>query len=129
MAYYETGQPLAHILRDNLLAQGIPAAAILVQATSTNTYEDARFSLDKWPELSSLAGIMFLAKARHSGRCFRTLRKLFPDTRLNALTYDAEYDGIIVSEQNWQAYSISRGRVYGEYLRIKKYAAQGDIAP
>ncbi|MCP4426220.1 MAG: YdcF family protein [Chloroflexi bacterium] len=128
-AYYETGRPLAHLLCDQLLAHGIPDNAILMQDQSTNTYEDVRFSLDKWPELSSLTNIAFLAKSHHSGRCLRTLRKFVPRAQLNALTYNAVYDGVVVAKHNWYDYPISRGRVYGEYLRIQKYAAQGDIAP
>ncbi len=129
IAYGETGRPLAHIMRDQLLIHGISASAILMQDQSTNTYEDVRFSLDKWPELASLTTITFLAKAHHSGRCWRTLRKFFPKTQLHALTYDAMYDGVAVARQNWYDHPISRGRVYGEYLRIQKYAAKGDIAP
>ncbi len=128
-AYGETGRPLAHIMRDKLLVHGIPTNAILVQDQSTNTYEDVRFSLNQWPELLSLLRITFLAKAHHSGRCWRTLRKFFPTAQLNALTYDAEYDGIVVAEQNWYSHPVSKGRVYGEYLRIRKYIATGDIAP
>ena len=127
-AYYQTGRPLAYIARDQLLAQGVPADAIRTQDRSTNTYEDVSFTLATWPELAALRSMIFVSKAHHSGRCWRTLRQFFPDTRLHALTYDAVYDGIVVAAHNWPDHPVSRGRVYGEFLRIKKYAARGDIA-
>ena len=44
--YSETGKPVAHIMRDELITRGIPSDIILVQDRSTNTLEDVTFSLD-----------------------------------------------------------------------------------
>lgn len=128
-AYYETGKPLAHNIRDGLIAHGMPAEEILLQDRSTNTLEDVQFSHDLLDSINPLKNITFLSKSHHSGRCLRTLRKFFPDLPLSAMTYDAEYEGVIVTRESWPQHPISRGRVYGEYMRIKKYSAAGDIAP
>ena len=127
--YSETGKPVAHIMRDELIARGVPSEVILVQDRSTNTLEDVAFSLDVLEKHSiSPNSIAFLCKAHHSGRCLRTLRKFFPSHTLSPITYLAEYDGVKVSKADWYQHEVSRGRVYGEYLRIIEYTKRGDIA-
>ena len=127
--YDETGKPVARIMRDELIARGVPSDIILVQDRSTNTLEDVVFSLDILEQHSiSPESIAFLCKAHHSGRCLRTLRKFFPSQTLSPVTYLAEYDGVKVSKADWYKHPVSRGRVYGEYLRIIKYSRRGDIA-
>ena len=127
--YSETGKPVAHIMRDELIARGVPSEVILVQDRSTNTLEDVAFSLDVLEQHNiSPESIAFLCKAHHSGRCLRTLRKFFPSQTLSPITYLAEYDGVKVSKMDWYQHEVSRGRVYGEYLRIIEYSKRGDIA-
>ena len=127
--YSETGKPVAHIMRDELIARGVPSDVIFVQDKSTNTLEDVAFGLDVlraydiFPE-----SIAFLCKAHHSGRCLRTLRKFFPSHTLSPITYLAEYEGVKISKEDWYQHEVSRGRVYGEYLRIIEYTRRGDIA-
>ena len=125
----ETGKPVAIIMRDELIARGVPSDLILVQDRSTNTLEDVAFSLDilKQHHISPKS-IAFLCKAHHSGRCLRTLRKFFPSQILSPVTYLAEYEGVKVSKKDWYQHEVSRGRVYGEYLRIIEYTKRGDIA-
>ena len=125
----ETGKPVAHIMRDELITRGIPPDIILVQDRSTNTLEDVAFSLDILEKSNiSPESIAFLCKAHHSGRCLRTLRRFFPSQILSPVTYVAEYDGVKVSNGDWYQHEGSRGRVYGEYLRIIEYTRRGDIA-
>ena len=127
--YSETGKPVAHIMRDELIARGVPSEIILIQDRSTNTLEDVAFSLDVLEKHSiSPESIAFLCKAHHSGRCLRTLRKFFPSQILSPITYVAEYEGVKVSKADWYQHEVSRGRVYGEYLRIIEYTKRGDIA-
>ena len=126
--YDETGKPVAHIMRDELITRGVPSDVILVQDRSTNTLEDVAFSLDVLEKHSiSPESIAFLCKAHHSGRCLRTLRKFFPSQTLSPITYVAEYEGVKVSKADWYQHEVSRGRVYGEYLRIIEYTKRGDI--
>ncbi|MDE0685787.1 MAG: YdcF family protein [Candidatus Poribacteria bacterium] len=127
--YNETGKPVAHIMRDELIARGVPSEVILVQDRSTNTLEDVAFSLDVLEKHGiSPESIAFLCKAHHSGRCLRTLRKFFPSQTLSPVTYVAEYERVKVSREDWYQHEVSRGRVYGEYLRIIEYTRRGDIA-
>ena len=127
--YDETGKPVARIMRDELIARGVPSEVILVQDRSTNTLEDVAFSLDVLEQHSiSPESIAFLCKAHHSGRCLRTLRKFFPSQTLSPVTYLAEYEGVKISKEDWYQHEVSRGRVYGEYLRIIEYTRRGDIA-
>ena len=127
--YSETGKPVAHIMRNELIARGVPSEVILVQDRSTNTLEDVAFSLDVLEKHSvSPESIAFLCKAHHSGRCLRTLRKFFPSQTLLPITYVAEYEGVKISKEDWYQHEVSRGRVYGEYLRIIEYTRRGDIA-
>ena len=127
--YDETGKPVARIMRDELIARGVPSDLILVQDRSTNTLEDVAFSLNVLEKHDiSPESIAFLCKVHHSGRCLRTLRKFFPSQTLSPVTYLAEYEGVKISKEDWYQHEVSRGRVYGEYLRIIKYTERGDIA-
>ena len=127
--YSETGKPVAHIMRDELIARGVPSEIILVQDRSTNTLEDVAFSLDVLEKHRiSPESIACLCKVHHSGRCLRTLRKFFPSQILSPVTYLAEYEGVKISKEDWYQHEVSRGRVYGEYLRIIEYTRRGDIA-
>ena len=127
--YSETGKPVAHIMRDELIARGVPSSLILVQDKSTNTLEDVAFSLEVLEKNDiSPESIAFLCKTHHSGRCLRTLRKFFPSQTLLPVTYLAEYEGVKVSKADWYEHEVSRGRVYSEYLRIIEYSKRGDIA-
>lgn len=127
--YSETGKPVAHIMRDELIARGVPSDTILVQDKSTNTLEDVTFGLEvlRAHDISP-ENIAFLCKAHHSGRCLRTLRKFFPSQTLSPIIYLAEYEGVKVSKEDWYQHEVSKGRVYGEYLRIIEYSKRGDIA-
>ena len=129
-AYYETGQPLARLLEEQFRRRGVPSERLLVQDWSTNTLEDVIFGLELLQEHQlQPREIAFLSKAHHSGRCLRTLRKFFPSLTLYPITFAAEYDGIKVAHQDWPQHLVARARVYGEFLRIKKYGGRGDIAP
>ena len=111
--YSETGKPVARIMRDELIAHGVPSEVILVQDRSTNTLEDVAFSLDVLEKHSiSPDSIAFLCKAHHSGRCLRTLRKFFPSQILSPVTYLAEYEGCQnIQRRLVSARGIERSRV------------------
>jgi uncharacterized SAM-binding protein YcdF (DUF218 family) len=127
--WFKSGKPLAHHMRDHLVAHGVPEAAILVEDRSTNTKEDVERSLPILEAAGVRPGrILFAAKAHHSGRCLRTLRKFFPHAYLMPLTFPARYGDVFVTARDWNEHDVARARVYGEYLRIKVYAGRGDIA-
>jgi hypothetical protein len=72
--------------------------------------------------------LTFAAKAHHSGRCYLTLRRFLPRTMLFAYTFPAEHGGVLLDASTWHTEPVARARIYGEYLRIRLYAARGDIA-
>lgn len=129
-AYFETGRPLARLLEEQFLRRGVPPDQILVQDRSTNTLEDVTFGREllRQHQLEPQQ-IAFLSKSHHSGRCLRTLRKFYPSAPLYPIMFDAEYEGTRVSRQDWWLKPVAKSRVYGEFLRIKKYGDRGDIAP
>ncbi len=123
--FFEDNIPIAIEMRDKLVSLGVPLELISFQSESDNTYEDVKCSLDL---IGIPSSITYAAKAHHSGRCQRTLRKFFPEIQLNPHIINAKYGDIEVSELNWMKTEIGQGRVYGEYQRILKYSSKGDIS-
>ena len=123
------GDFLSHTIRDTLVKLGVPALKIVVDEQSTSTLEDVKnakviFEREHLP----YSRILFVAKAPHSGRCLRTLMKVFPDSELFPFTYDVSRQGALFTKDNWWADPVAKSLVYGEYLRTKLYAERGDIA-
>jgi hypothetical protein len=128
--YFERNQPLAHTMRDELVARGVDEGLIQIQDRSTHTLEDVTFSLDLLcPQGQKPQGVTFHAKAHHSGRCLRSLRRFLSQSAIHAWTFPAYYSGVRVDAETWPGDPVARARVYSEYLRIKTYSARGDIAP
>ena len=123
-----TGESLAHMIKRELMKRGVPEHFILLQDKSTNTLEDVRYGKEVLEEHNIFpTSILFVSKSHHSGRALRTLKKFFPAAKIYAFTYDAVYNDITVSRDNWWNFTEAKSRVYGEYLRIKKYSERGDI--
>lgn len=121
-------QPISHLIRDYLIRFGVPKEKILLQDKSRNTLEDVLFG-KQLLELNEIfpKSIIYVAKAHHSGRCYLTLKKYFPDVELFTYTFNAKYGKDMVTMQDWWKYPVARSRVYGEYLRIKEYSEKRDI--
>lgn len=118
----EAGKPLAHLMRDELVARGVSPDRVLVQDQSTNTLEDAELGLELLADLGlDTAPLTFASKAHHSGRCRLTLLRVSPTRPLGILTFPGVYDGIAIRKENWARHDVARGRVFGEYQRILKY--------
>ncbi len=81
-------------------------------------------------DFSNYKKIIFIFKSHASGRGYLTLRKYLPNTKLIQKTFNASYhDGLeVITRKNWHKTALGRKRVWGEYLRIKKYSERGDIA-
>lgn len=72
--------------------------------------------------------IIFVAKSFASRRAYLSLKKYLPDKKYLSVTYDAAYpDEQRITQKNWYSTEEGRGRVWGEFLRIKKYGEKGDI--
>ncbi len=127
--YYATGRPNAHRICDELVSHGVPRESILVEDRAGNTLENVRFGIEVLQKAKvEISSVLFFCKSHHSGRARRTLERWLPYVTLACATYDEVYDGMRVREVDWWLNAISRNRVYGEYLRIQRYSARGDIA-
>lgn len=127
--YQVEDKPLARLIQSELVKLGVPKEAILIQDQSSNTLEDVKFGQEVLTRHDIFpTAILFVSKAHHSGRALRTLKKFFPQTQLFSFTYDAVYDRVRVCRNSWWQHPAAKARVYGEYLRIQRYAARGDIA-
>lgn len=124
-----THKVISHIIRDYLVKFGVPKDNILIQDSSKNTLEDVVLG-KKFLESNKTfpKRILYVCKSHHSGRCYLTLKKYFPDAELFAYTFNAVYNDITeVSKKDWWKDPVARARVYGEYLRINNYSERGDI--
>ncbi len=95
---------------------------------STHTTENVTEAL-KVLDFSKYKKIIFIFKSHASGRGYLTLKKYLPETKLIQLSYNASYhDGVeVIAKENWYKTDLGKKRVWGEYLRIKKYSERGDI--
>lgn len=127
--YYATGVPQAHRIRQELVKLGVPAASVLVEDQSDNTLQNAKFghqilaNHDLHPRT-----ILFVCNSHHSGRAWRTLSLVFPNTELRCVTYDASYESRSVTRESWFTHGVGRRRVYGEFQRIQLYASRGQVS-
>lgn len=122
-------QTQSHTIRDQLLKHGVDPRLILLEDASTNTKENVIFGKKILEEKNTFPqSILFTCFTHHSGRCYRTLKKYFPNTHFSCFTYDGVYNDLVLSQKNWRQTAYTRERVYGEYLRIQRYQAAGDIA-
>lgn len=73
--------------------------------------------------------IIYVAKSFASRRSHLSLEKHVPKKKLMSVTYDALYpdDTRRITRKNWHEFETGKGRVWGEFLRLKKYGEQGDI--
>lgn len=96
---------------------------------STNTTENVNEAL-KVLDFSNYNKIIYIFKSHASGRGYLTLKKYLPNTKLMQKTYNASYYGgqEVITRENWYKTDLGRKRVWGEYVRIKKYSERGDIA-
>jgi hypothetical protein len=101
---------------------------VFIEKNSTNTLENVTETL-KNPEFRNCNSLLFVFKSHPAGRGYLTLRKFFPKAEILQKTFDAKYDKAEkeISRENWHTFDFGRRRVWGEYLRIKKYGSRGDI--
>ncbi len=112
----------AHVIRDVLLQNNVPADCILVEDQSTNTWENVVNSKKLLAQKGIRpASILFVTKSYHSGRCRKLLQKHFPGVTLHCAHIPTLHKGIPVTKENWREQKVTRELVAGEYARIKKY--------
>lgn len=119
----------AVLIRNELVRLGVPPDAILTDLTPTNTLENVLH----FKQLLQTKGlqpksILYLTTYHHSGRCYLTLKKHFPDAIITALSHGLLYSGLDIRSSTWTKVPGAEERVYGEYQRILAYSEKGNIA-
>lgn len=101
---------------------------VFVERKSTNTLENVTETFVH-PEFLACKSLLFVFKSHAAGRGYLTLRKFFPQTDIIQQTFDTKYPQAEkeISRDNWHTFDFGRGRVWGEFLRIKTYGSRGDI--
>ena len=111
-----------------LKIERFPMTVFRSESDSHNTQDNVRLSL-KFPELAKASKVIYLFRSHACGRGFLTLKRYLPNAKLLALPVDVSYQkgAPPVSRDAWPAHLTSRGRVWGEFLRIERYGSRGDI--
>lgn len=118
----------ADLIKNELVRLGVPEAVILTDSTPTNTLEN----VTSFMQLLVQHGIgsdkiLYLTIYHHSGRCYLTLKKQFPNSTITAINHGLLWSGLDIQRHNWTASIETKLRVYGEYRRIMEYSEKGDI--
>jgi uncharacterized SAM-binding protein YcdF (DUF218 family) len=123
-----TGEREAEVMASELVKRGVPPAALLLEKRATNTLENILFSVDLLREvdlLQSVQKILLVVKNYHARRALMTAKRWF----LNEVEFfPLSYNSWGFDRQNWWQKPHGRQAVYGEYAKIQRYLAKGDIA-
>jgi hypothetical protein len=105
-----------------------PEVEFIKEEKSTNTFENVAEAL-KVLDFRNYNKVLFIFKSHAAGRGYLTLRKFLPKSRLLQKSYDAGYLEAEheIGRSNWYTFDYTKSRVWGEFLRIKKYGQRGDI--
>ncbi len=117
------------LILDNINRQLFKGVEFYTENKSIHTTENVTEAL-KVLDFSKYKKIIFIFKSHASGRGYLTLKKYVPEAKLIQVSFNASYhDGVeVIKKENWYKTDLGRKRVWGEYLRIKKYSERGDIA-
>ncbi len=121
------GKTEAQSIKDDLMALGVPEEAIIMENKSTNTLENVLFSkqvLEQEGYLSKIKKIAAVVKNFHARRALMTLKRHFP---VRIKFWPAAYDAYGFTRETWPNSEIGREKVLGEWHKIPKYLAQGDL--
>lgn len=119
----------ADVIISYLQKAGIPNHEIAYEDQSTNSLENVLYAKEVF-DFSSVKSLMVVCKSHVAGRQLRTLMKHLPEEiEYIPYTFPTIYSGIEVNRNNWMNSDIGKKRVWGEYLRIKKYGEMGHLKP
>jgi uncharacterized SAM-binding protein YcdF (DUF218 family) len=117
----------ALVIFQKLIALGVNECDIVVEDKSTNTLENVLLSKDVIEEnigLKNIQKIIAVVKNYHSRRALMTFKKHFPKHIKFVI---ADYEVYDFNINNWSESEQGREKVFGEYEKIQKYLAKGDI--
>ncbi len=100
---------------------------LYLEEEATNTLENVEKSLRYFLDTSD--SLCFISQNFHAGRCFLALQKYYPQHTLYQWTFEPLLPQVPVrmKKSNWFEYPYFKARVWGEYLRIRKYGERGDF--
>jgi len=105
-----------------------PGVKFYSERKSSNTYANVTEMLKK-PAFRKCKSIFFIFKSHAAGRGYLTLRKFFPKAQILQKTVNIKYKKVpeTITKKNWHTFPFGRNRVWGEFLRIKRYGSRGEI--
>lgn len=124
-------KPEAHVIRDELVALGVPLTAIHVEDRSANTLENVRFALQVY-DFDRVGSVLTVCRSHGVGRQVRTLhRHLAAHVKIVPYPFDTIVgrDGPLVTRATWMQTAEGRAAVFSHLLKILKYGALGHLTP
>lgn len=122
-----SGENEALVIFQKLSSLGVNEGDIIVEDRSTNTLENVLFSRQVIEEnigFKNIQTIIAVVKNYHSRRALMTLTKHFPK---HIKFISADYEVYNFNKNNWSESEQGKEKVFGEYEKIQKYLAKGDI--
>lgn len=124
-----TGTVESEILKQNLTKKGVRPNDIIVENKSTNSYENALFSLrvlNNEIGLDKIKQIVAVVRNYHARRSLMTLKKVFPNNIiLKAAPYESKHYPF--NQNNWYKSKLGFEKVEEEISKIKTYLAKGHL--
>ncbi len=130
----ESGVDLGHQEPESLLTlktidhDSFKSVRFFTETKSTNSLENVTETL-KFPEFRIAKKILMVFKTHDAGRGYLTLRKFLPEAEILLHSFEVIYPSQTqpISRDNWHTFKFGISRVWGEFLRIRKYGKRGDI--
>ena len=119
--------PESDVIRERLVARGVPDAAILCERASTNCLENVVHALpliDDAFGLGNISSLIAVGKISTARRYLMTLKRHWPSVRRMFLPINY-FD--VPANQWWQSEPF-RTRVLGEWQKIPTYLARGHLS-
>ena len=123
-------RPESHVMRELLLALGVPDSSIIMEDQSVDTLQNILFAKELF-DFTSIQTLGFVCKSYAAGRQLRTLKKHLPGY-ISFIAFPfttSPWEDHRISRYNWMNTTVGRAYVYGEYLRILHYGQKGDLIP
>lgn len=119
----------SEVLKDRLIKRGVKLEDIIVENKSTNSYENALFSLrvlDNEIGVDKIKQIVAVVRNYHARRSLMTLKKVFPNNIiLKAAPYESKHYPF--NRNNWYKSKQGVEKVDEEISKIKTYLAKGHL--
>ena len=119
----------AHEFRAILRGRGVPGAAIRIEDTSANTWQNVEFSLPFLREALD-AGLTVTAVCKwYHRRAVHILKTLVPDIGpIHVITWEPVYTGKTVTRTDWPHIPNGKRRVVREWEEVSRRVSDGSFA-